>query len=38
MRKFVGLPDKITDDPVAHSWPGSSALDQGDSYAGQAGP
>ena len=29
MRKFVGLPDKTTDHPLAHSWPGSATLDQG---------
>ena len=29
MRKFVGLPDKITVDALAHSWPGSATLAQG---------
>jgi len=26
---IVGLPDKTIDHPVAHSWPGSTTLDQG---------
>ena len=36
--RFVGLPDKITVDPVAHSWPGSATLDQGHPNAAQADP
>ena len=35
---FVGLPDKTTDRPVAHSWPGSVTLDQGEPNASQALP
>ena len=27
--KVVGLPDKTTDHPLAHCWPGSATLDQG---------
>ena len=32
----VGLPNKFTDHPVAHSWPGSPTLTQGELDAGQA--
>ena len=34
---FVGLPDKTTDDPVAHSAWESSTLDQGHPHVSQAG-
>jgi len=36
--KFVGLPDKFTDDPVAHSAWESSTLDQGHPHVTQAHP
>jgi hypothetical protein len=34
----VGLPDKFTVYPVAHSWPGSATLEQAEPNAGQADP